>query len=172
MEKKVLSPFLCRKTYEGKSDFDKYYLDVTEKEVFKASGEIDPETGEALGVSERRLLVKKQDIDEVLKVQMDSVGVDAYIKALALQGDDIDTFHTDVSNDVTDVSNMPETLAEVLSSGEAAKAAFKKLDPALKGDHTTIEGFLNSLTDEVIDNYIKGRVDALMPQKTEVKEGE
>lgn len=173
MEKKPNSPFLTRKTYLGRDDFDKYYLDVSEKEVFKASGEVDPETGEALGTIEKKLIVKKRDIHEFLEAQRDSVGVDSYIRSLALQGDDISTFSTSVDDNVNDFSQFPETLSDVLQAGDAAKAAFDALDPALKGNHTTVEGFLNSLSQEAIDAYITGRVEALMPsQSVEKKEGE
>lgn len=163
-------PFGTLKNYEGQKDFDKYYLDVTEKEVFKDSGEKDEE-GNSLGVVEKKLIVKKIDIQEMLNSQADSVGVEAYMRALALQGDNISDYNTLVDDKVQDFSQMPETLAEVMTAGDKAKAAFANLDPALKGNHTTIEGFLNDLTQEKIDAFIKGRVEALTPKK-EVKEGE
>ena len=157
-------PFMSRKTYEGKEDFDKYYLDVAEKSVFKETGELDPDTGEKLGVVETKLVVKKIDIQERLNAEAETVGIDAYVKALALQGEDIATHSTEVSDKVQDFSNMPDNLADTLLIGDKAKEAFAKLDSALKGKHTTIEGFLNSLTQENIDNFIKGRVAALVPQ--------
>lgn len=163
-------PFGTYKNYEGKKDFDKYYLDVTEKEVFKDSGEKDEE-GNSLGVVEKKLIVKKIDIQEMLNSQADSVGVESYMRALALQGENINDYNTIVDDKVQDFSQMPETLADVMTAGDKAKAAFANLDPALKGNHTTIEGFLNDLTQEKIDGYIKGRVEALTP-KQEVKEGD
>ena len=152
-------PFGARITYEGQKDFDKYYYDVTEKEVFKDTGEKD-EDGNALGTIEKKLIVKKIDIQEYLNSQADTVGVEAYMKALALQGASID--------EVDDFSEMPEDLAGVMLAGEKAKAAFAQLDPVLKGDHTTPEGFLNSLTQEKLDSYIQAKIEALMPaQKKE-----
>ena len=56
---------------------------------------------------------------------------------------------------------MPDTLAEVLTAGDKAREVFDKMDPALKGGHTTIEGFLNSLSQESVDNYIKSRIEVL-----------
>lgn len=165
-------PFMSRKTYEGKKDFDKYYLDVEEKIVFKDTGEVDLETGDKLGVSESKLVIKKIDIQERLNAEAKTVGVDAYVKALALQGEDISSYATEVGDKVQDFSNMPETLAETLTMGDKAKEAFAKLDPALKGNHTTLEGFLNSLTQESIDNFIKGRVAALVPEKEKAEESE
>lgn len=163
-------PFGTYKTFEGKKDFDKYYLEVSEKEVFKDSGEKDEE-GNRLGISEKKLIIKKIDIHEFLESQRDTVGVESYMRSLALQGENIDDYHTVVDDKIQDFSQMPDNLADVMTAGDKAKAAFAKLDPALKGSHTTIEGFLNGLTQETIDSYIKGRVEALTP-KTAVKEGE
>lgn len=165
-----VGPFGTFKTYEGKKDFDKYYLDVTEKEVFKSTGEKDPETGEDLGVIEKKLIIKKIDIEEFLEAQRDAVGVQAYIKALGLQGQSIEDFHTDVGDGVDDFSQMPDTLEGVLTAGDKARELFDSLDPALKGSHTTIEGFLNSLTQESLDSYIKSRIEALTGLSN--KEGE
>ena len=165
-------PFGTRVDYEGRSDFDKYYYDVTEKEVFKPTGEKDADTGEELGVIEKKLIVKKIDIHEYLESQRDFVGVESYMKALLMQGDSIDNYHTVVDADkVQDFSNMPEDLAGVMTAGDKAKEAFANLDSALKGNHTTIEGFLNDLTQDKFDAYIKGRIEALT-RKQEVKEGE
>lgn len=174
MEKKPNSPFLIRKTYKGRDDFDKYYLDVTEKEVFKATGEVDPETGEQLGVVEKKLVIKKRDIQEYLEAQRDTVGVNSYIRSLALQGDDISTFSTSVDEKVDDFSQFPDTLAGVLQAGDRAKALFNSLDPELKGNHTTLEGFLGSLSKETVDKYIEARVASLIPaaQVEQKKEGE
>lgn len=164
-------PFGTYKTYEGKKDFDKYYFDVKEIEVFKATGQKD-EDGSELGVAEKKLIIKKIDIDEFIKQDADCVGVEAYMRALALQGDSIEDYHTEVDKEkVQDFSMMPDNLADTLAIGDKAKEAFANLDPALKGSHTTLEGFLNSLSQASIDDYIKGRVEALTP-KTVVKEGE
>lgn len=164
-------PFGTYKTYEGKKDFDKYYYDVKEVEVFKATGQVDEE-GNELGTAEKKLIIKKIDIQEFIDQDADSVGVEAYMRALALQGDSIEDFHTEVDKEkVQDFSLMPDNLADTLAIGDEAKKAFANLDPALKGNHTTVEGFLNSLTQENIDAYIKGRVEALTPKVAE-KEGE
>lgn len=164
-------PFGTYKTYVGKSDFDKYYYDVKEVEVFKATGQID-EDGNELGCSEKKLIVKKIDIQEFINQDADSVGVEAYMRALALQGNTIDEFHTEVDKEkVQDFSQMPDNLADTLAIGDNARKVFEGLDPALKGNHTTLEGFLNSLSKESIDSYIKGRIEALAPV-SEKKEGE
>lgn len=171
---KPVGPFGVRKTYQGQDNFDKYYFDVTEKDVFKATGEKDPETGDELGVIEKKLIVKKIDIHEYLESQRDSVGVEAYMKALAYQGDDIGDFNTQVDGErIDDYSKFPESLADVMMSGEKAKEIFDNLDPTLKGSHTTIEGFLNSLSKETLDAYILSRIEVLTGSKNkETKEGE
>lgn len=164
-------PFGTYHSYEGKGDFDKYYLDVKEREVFKGTGEKDPDTGEELGVVEKKLLVRKVDINEYLESQRDSVGVESYMKALVSQGEDLAEYHTQVDEKVNDFTGMPEDLAGVMLAGDAAKKAFAEMDPALKGGHTTIEGFLNSLTRDSVDAYIKGRIEALTP-KNVVEKGD
>ena len=145
-------PFGTYKEYEGKDDFDKYYYDVKEVEVFKATGQKDEE-GNELGISEKKLIVKKVDIQEFINQDIDSVGVEAYMRALALQGESIDDYHTVVDKEkIQDFSQMPDNLADTLAIGDEAKKAFANLDPALKGNHTTLEGFLNSLSQESVDS--------------------
>lgn len=172
MNQRLISPFLDKKTYKGESNFDKYYFDVEEKEVFIATGQKDEE-GNPLGVSKKKLIIKKIDIHDLLESQRDSVGVESYIKALAAQGDSIESFHTEVDKDkIMDFSNMPETLADVMMAGDKAKKAFAELPPELRGSHTTIEGFLGDITAEKIDSYIKSRIEALQPEKFIEKKGD
>lgn len=151
-------PFGTRKTYEGKNDFDKYYLEVTEKEVFKESGEVDPDTKDKLGTIEKKLIVKKVKIAEFLDAQAETVGIAAYVRQLAVQGVDVNECSTNVDDKVQDFSMMPDNLADTLMVGDKAKEAFANMDPALKGKHTTIEGFLNSLSPEMLQDYIKSRI--------------
>lgn len=174
MEKKKeqlsVGPFGVRIDAPAQKDFDKYYEEVEVKTVFKKTGQLDDD-GNELGVPEDKIVIKKIDIQELINSQKDSVGVEAYIKNLMAQGVDMNDMSTIVDNDkVVDYSNMPDTLAEVMTAGDKAKAAFANLDPALKGEHTTIEGFLNGLTQEKIDAYITGRIEALTANTK--KEGE
>lgn len=165
-----LSPFIRRVECSKHEEFDKYYFDPEYREVYRKAG-VDAE-GEEYGVIETKVIIKKRDIAEFINSQADTVGVEAYMRALTVQGDSIDNYNTQIDMEkVNDYSEMPDTLADVMTSGDKAKEAFAKLDPALKGGHTTIEGFLGSLTQESIDAYIKGKVDAYLP-KQEVKEGE
>ena len=165
-ERKVFSPFITRSDAPKKCDFDKYYIDREVKEIFKSTGQKD-ENGNELGVAVQKIVDKKVDIQELLDSQKDSVGVDAYIRALSLQGENINDFSTVVDDKVQDFSGMPDTLADAMMLGDNAKRAFDKMDPALKGNHTTIEGFLNSLTKENVEAYIKGVIEAQMPKKVE-----
>lgn len=169
-KKLSFSPFTTRIDAPKKSDFDKYYFDIEYKEVYRKAG-IDAD-GEEFGVIETRAVVKKKDIAEYLNSQADTVGVAAYMRALSVQGDSIENFNTVVDPDkIDDFSELPETLADVMTAGDKAKEAFANLDPALKGSHTTIEGFLNSLSKDTIDNYIKGKVEAAFPKKEPEVEG-
>lgn len=164
MLKWIGSPFTTKINASKQVGFTKYYIDREVKEVFKSTGQKDSD-GSELGVVVLKVIDHKVDIAELLESQRDTVGVDAYVKALALQGENINDFATVVNEKVNDFSEMPDTLADVMTAGDKAKAAFANMDPALKGNHTTIEGFLNSLTKESVDAYIKGRVEALIPKK-------
>ena len=159
------SPFTTRVDASKQVGFSKYYIDREVKEVFKSTGQKDAD-GSELGVVVLKVIDHKVDIAELLESQRDTVGVDAYVKALALQGENINDYATVIDQEkVNDFSKMPDTLADVMTAGDKAKAAFAKMDPALKGNHTTIEGFLNSLTKESVDAYLKGRIEALIPKK-------
>ena len=164
-ERKAKNPFVARVNCSKHGDFDKYYIDRQVITVFKSTGQKD-EDGNDLGVAEQKVIDKKVDIQELLESQRDSVGVESYIKALTLQGENIDDYNTVIDSEkVNDFSEMPDSLAEVMLAGDRAKQAFANMDPALKGNHTTIEGFLNSLTKDSVDSYIKGRIEALTPKK-------
>lgn len=163
-EFKACSPFTVRVNCSKQGNFDKYYIDREVITVFKSTGQKDEE-GNDLGVAVQKVVDKKVDIQELLESQRDTVGVESYINALRLQGENIDDFNTQINDKVVDVSEMPDNLAGVMLAGDKAKAAFEAMDPALKGNHTTIEGFLNSLSQEAIDSYIKGRIEALAPKK-------
>lgn len=168
-KKVAKSPFKARFNASKQVDFDKYYYDVQEKVVFKSTGQKDDD-GADLGVADTVYIAKKIDIHDFLESQRDSVGVDAYIRALSNIGENIDDYNTQVDKEkVDDYSQLPDTLAETMLLGDRAKAAFANMDPELKGGHTTIEGFLNSLTKETVEKYITGKLEALNPVK---KEGE
>lgn len=162
------SPFKACFNASRQEGFDKYYYEIQEKTVFKSTGQKDDD-GNDLGVADTVYIAKKIDIHDFLESQRDSVGVESYVRALALQGENIDDYNTQVGEKVDDYSEMPDTLADVMMAGDNAKKAFADLDPELKGGHTTIEGFLNSLSKDVIDKYIAGKLEALNPAK---KEGE
>ena len=169
-KKLSFSPFITRIDAPKKSDFDKFYLDVEYKDVYKKAG-IDKD-GEEFGVIETKAIVKKRDIAEYINSQADTVGVAAYMRALAVQGENLEDYDTRVDQDtIIDYSELPGTLADVMTAGDRAKAAFANLDPDLKGSHTTIEGFLNSLSKDFIENYIKGKVEAAFPKKEPEAEG-
>lgn len=166
-EHKCCNIFLARINAPKKSDFDKFYIDRDVKEIFKSTGQKD-ENGNELGVAVQKIVDKKIDIQELLESQRDTVGVEAYVKALSLQGENINDYSTVVDQEkVQDFSEMPDTLADAMMLGDNAKRAFENMDPALKGNHTTIEGFLNSLTKENVEAYIKGVIEAQMPKKVE-----
>lgn len=163
------SPFMARQSYEGQKKFDKYYIDREVKEVFVKTG-VDS-SGDEVGVIKRKVVDKKIDIQEYLDSQKDSVGVESYIRSLGVQGIDINECNTAVGDEINDFSECPDTLAETLALGDKAKKAFEQLDPDLRGNHTTLEGFLNSLDKETIEKFYKKKLGVNEVKETP-KEGE
>ena len=82
-----VGPFGVRIDAPAKTDFDKYYYEPEYKDVFKKTG-VDVD-GDETGVIEQKCVIKKIDIAELINSQADSVGVEAYMKALLVQGVDI-----------------------------------------------------------------------------------
>lgn len=163
-QKRSFSPFITRINAPKMSDFDKYYLDISYKDIYRKAG-IDSD-GEEYGVLEIKPIVKKKDIVDFLNSQVDSVGVESYMRALAIQGVSGDDFFTNVDlNKVQDFTDAPDNKFDGALYGKKAVELFNNLDPVLKGNHTTIEGFLNSLSKDTIDAYIKGKVEAAFPKK-------
>lgn len=147
----IHSPFTAFQSFEGKKGFDKYYIDRSVKETFVKTG-VD-ESGDELGVVKLKVIDKKIDIDEFLQSQADSVGVESYIRALGVQGVDINDCSTVIDEKINDFSQCPDTLADTLMLGDKAREAFSNLDPELKGNHTTLEGFLSSLDPETLKKF-------------------
>ena len=92
-----VSPFITRIDAPKKSDFDKYYIDCVYKDIYRKVG-IDAD-GEEYGVLEVKAVEKKRDIAEYINSQADTVGVESYMKALAIQGVSGDDFFTNVDLD-------------------------------------------------------------------------
>lgn len=159
------SPFTAFSSCESKKDFDKFYIDREVKEVFKKTG-VD-EHGDEIGVVVKKVIDKKIDIHDYLESQRDSVGVESYIRALNVQGVDINDCATSISDSINDFSQCPDTLADTLMLGDRAKDAFNNLDPELKGDHTTLEGFLNSLSVETLEKFYKSKLGVVAPKEGE-----
>lgn len=165
------SPFIHRVICSKHDEFDKYYDEIQYKEVYRKAG-VDAQ-GEEYGTIVIKPIVTHKDISEFINSQADTVGVEAYMKALAIQGVSGDDFFTNVDLDkVQDFTDAPDNKFDGVLYGKKAVELFNGLDPALKGKHTTIEGFLGSLNQEIIDAYIKGKVDAAFPKKEVKKDGE
>ena len=150
------SPFTACQSYKGQKNFDKYYIDREVKEVFVKTG-VD-ENGDEIGVVKHKIIDHKIDISEFLESQRDTVGVESYIRALGVQGVDIADCSTVIDDKINDFSECPDTLADTLMIGDRAKEAFANLDPELKGNHTTLEGFLSSLSPETLEKFYKQKL--------------
>lgn len=163
MEKTIKCGFAVKKTFKGRSDFDKYYDDVTIHDVVKKTGE-----GETDYIVEVKEVHEKRDIAQTINSQNGEVGIDAYLRRLQLEGAELGKVN--VSDQVVDLSNAPEDLAEAIVRSEAAKEAYSKLDPELT-QNMAIEDFLKSINQEKLDAYYKSKFANKDVATEEKKEG-
>lgn len=151
--------FTVLKSFEGQKDFDKYYIDRVIKQVVQKTGD-----GEDDFILVDKVVETKRDIAQVINAQADEVGVDAYLRPYLASGEQIPAVQ--VSDNISDFTQFPETLAEVAAVGELARANFNKLDPKLtKGK--SYEEFITSMTQEAFTEYLK----SFIPKKEDSLEG-
>lgn len=155
IKKMPKTPFLSRKTFDGQKDFDKYYIHTVIKQVVKKVG-----LGEEDYVLVDKKQITKDDIAQTINSQNDEAGIDAYLKNLVLQGEELQ--NTSVSKNVNDFSKAPEDLAAACDLGHKMVKAFNSLPKELKKD-LSIEEFLNGMTQEAFNNYMV----SLLPKKEE-----
>lgn len=145
--------FGCRKTSEGQSDFDKFYIDRELKEVAVKTGE-----GEEDFVIQVKEVETKRNISDYINSQSSEVGIDAYIRRCQIAGGEVPACN--VSEDVSDFVGAPEDLADLAALGDKAQEQFKKLDPALTGG-LSMEDFLATLTKDKLDAYFASKIKAV-----------
>jgi len=146
----IVCGFGVRKTYEGQKDFDTTYKEVTIKQRVKRVGDGDNDF-----IIEEYEEVKEVPIREVIDAQVDSVGIEAYMRPYQLAGVDIPG--VEVSDDIQDFSQFPEDPADVIKIGDAMLDNFNKLPADLRGDAKTPEEFLASLTQEKFEAWLKNQ---------------
>ena len=147
----IVCGFGVRKDYEGQKDFDQTYKEVTIKRRVKKIGDGDEDY-----ILEEYEEVVETPISEVIGAQVDSVGIEAYMRPYLMVGQELPG--VEVTDRVQDFTQFPEDPADAMKVGDAMVAAFNNLDPALRGDAGSVEEFLNGLTKEKIDAYIASKI--------------
>lgn len=155
---------LCfgRGVVSSQKDFDKYYIDYEVKKVARKTGD-----GEDDFVIEDKVIVHRRLISEVVNAEADQVGVEAYLRRLALSGESIPDVVT--SDEVVDYTKFPQTTAEQMKMQDNALAAFEKLPKELT-QGMTYEQFLQSDIQKLLDDYY-AKV-AAAKTETQAKESE
>ena len=147
----VVCGFGVRKNYEGQTDFDTTYKEITIKQRVKKVGE-----GENDFIIEEYEEVKEFPIQEVIDAQKDEVGIEAYLRPYTIAG--VEPPAVEVSERVQDFTKFPDDSADAIKIGDQMMKEFYKLDPALRGNAKSPEEFLNNLTTERLTNWLKSKV--------------
>lgn len=150
----------CLRSFKGQDNFDKYYIDKTIKKVVRKIGD-----GEDDFIIEDKIVESKRDIAEEIHAQAGDAGIDAYIRQYEKIGEPIP--EVEVTDDVQDFTEMPESLADAVLLGETSRQLYASLPKELRGK-MSYEEFITSFTQEKFDAYIA----SLIPPKEEEKGGE
>lgn len=152
----------CVRSFEGRKDFDKYYIDRVIKQVVKKTGE-----GEDEFILIDKVVETKRDIQKEIHAQAGDCGIDAYLKNFEMSGVSPMESFGGVSDEIVDTTQMPQTLADAQMLAKASGEMFASLPRELVGK-MTYEQFISSFTQEMFDEYVK----SLTPPVEEKKEGE
>ena len=155
-------PLAARK-FEGQKDFDKYYIDITIKQVVKKTGD-----GEDDFILVDKEIITKRDISKTINAQASDVGIEAYLRNYEISGEPIP--EVNVTDDVQDFTGMPGSLADAILLGENSRKKFASLPSDLKGK-MSYEEFMASFTQEMFDQFIS-KYTPKTPEKEKSKEGE
>lgn len=137
----------CARSFEGRKDFDKYYIDREIKQVVKKTGE-----GEEDFIIVNKVIETKRDIDKYINAQASDVGIEAYLRNYEVTGEPMPDVK--VGEEVQDFTNMPGSLAEAALLGEKSRKLFDSLPSDLKGK-MNYEEFMTSFTNEMFDAFIE-----------------
>lgn len=151
----IVCGFLVRKDYEGQKDFDQTYKEVTIKRRVKKIGDGDEDF-----IIEEFEDVKETPIREVIDAQVDSVGIDAFMKPYLMAGEEPPFVGYDDINKapIQDVSQFPDDGMLSQDAYSRMMETWETLDPALKGSAKTPEEFLKSFTQEKFNEYILSKL--------------
>lgn len=143
--------------------YEKDYKSIKIVDCVKKIGE-----GENDFIIEKKVIEEFTPIQDVIDADKDSVGVENIIKQVMRTGDDT-LFPVDKGDCNVDLVGAPESLMEVKQVGVDAQAAFNKL-PAELVKGMDMQSFVNSMTQEQFDAFIKATKERLNPVKEEVKD--
>ena len=132
----------------GLTGFEQDYETIKIVDVVKKTGE-----GEQDYVIQKKVLVEKTNIQDVIDQDKDSVGVENIIKQVLRTGD-TSLLPVDDGKCNIDLVGAPENLMEVKQLGVDAEKAFKGL-PAELVDGMDMTSFVNSMSQEKFDQFIK-----------------
>lgn len=148
----------CLRSFTGRSDFDKYYIDREIKQVVKKTGE-----GEDDYILVDKIIEKKRDIAKEIHAQAGDAGIEAYIRQFEVMGEEMPDVK--VTNDIADFTNMPSSLADAVLLGENSRKLFNLLPKELV-EKMTYEEFIKNMTQEKFDEWKS----SLIPPKEDEKE--
>lgn len=135
----------CVRSFEGRKDFDKYYIDREVKQVVKKVGD-----GEEDYILVDKVIEKKRDIAKEIHAQAGDAGIEAYIKQFEVVGEEMPDVR--VSDEVVDFTNMPSSLADAVLLGENSRKLFNSLPKELV-EKMTYEEFIKGMTQEKFDEW-------------------
>lgn len=144
-------------------EYDTDYKSIKIVDVVKKIGE-----GENDFIIEKKVVEEFTPIQDVIDADKDSVGVENIIKQIMRTGD-TSLFPIDNGDCNVDLVGAPENLMEVKQVGIDAEAAFNKLPEGLVNG-MDMKSFVNSMTQEQFDAFIKATQERLSPKKEEVKD--
>lgn len=168
MEKKkpiINSSCIRMAPYEGQKDFDEYYKSIKIIDVVKKTGE-----GEDDFIIEKKVIEDLQPIKDVVEADRDSVGIENIIKQVLKTGD-TSLLPADKGNEFVDLVGAPENLMELKALGQKAEKDFDALPSELKGE-LDMAAFVNSMSQEKFDAFVKALQDRASQKKDEVKSDE
>lgn len=132
----------------GLDGFEEDYETIKIVDVVKMTGE-----GEKDFVIQKKVLVEKTKIQDVIDQDKDSVGVENIIKQVLRTGD-TSLLPVDEGKCQVDLVGAPENLMEVKQMGVDAEKAFKGL-PSELVEGMDMTSFVNSMSQEKFDQFIK-----------------
>lgn len=141
---------------------DVYYFDVKLVDKVKKIGPGDEDY-----IIEKKEVISKQLIQEVIDAQADDVGLEAALKKFAITGDpSVLPSALPEGGETFDMSGMPEDLIDVNNYLNDMKAKFDALPEALKQGRD-FNAFMSTINQQQFDAYIASLQPKVVDKKGE-----